>query len=393
VITIQEPIAILRSLNGPAARCLLALLMSDQPLPSTRLAQLTQSSRSSIISAMQVLADLGFAERASPHSGWRLTPGAIGMFLAERPQGEVVQPAENAGGVAIKVESEPQANRAERAISTPVVVVKNNLESKITSTTTPITDSGNSQEISGEEVTEATLDADVSILGPRNPESRHHQRVNAVLNATPLLFGERILGPASRYPDLDLLLAWIAECYTHPSGLRKPARVVYSNLKHGRAPQEHYLHDPLAHLPTRFLQKAGLPVPEDRLIGLEGDGQPPSGESDETDLHRAGPEPPPHASLVAPLENASGRTPAQIWELILQSLRDQMPVGVYRRWVQPASLVAYNSKERSFLVAAQDEDSRLWLEDRLGRTLERGLQGFCGPGARVDFVGPVQTGG
>jgi len=89
--------------------------------------------------------------------------------------------------------------------------------------------------------------------------------VARILDATRLLFGERLHGPPSRYPDIGLLLAAIAEAYVRRQSLRKPARVAYANLKRGIDPGSEFLANPLIHLPDNFLSAVGLsptvPVP------------------------------------------------------------------------------------------------------------------------------------
>jgi hypothetical protein len=93
-----------------------------------------------------------------------------------------------------------------------------------------------------------------------------------ILAASDLLFGEAVLGPPQRYANLDLLLGHLADVYNRRESLRKPARVVYANIKQGILPPEKYRRNPLDYLPRDFLEAAGL-------ISCEG-SKVDSGDSD-----------------------------------------------------------------------------------------------------------------
>ncbi len=165
--------------------------------------------------------------------------------------------------------------------------------------------------------------------------------VARILDATRLLFGERLHGPPSRYPDVRLLLATIAEAYTRRHSLRKPARVAFANLKRGVDPGSEFLADPLLHLPGSFLEAAGLPChpPAVDAPGWRGAARrdhPPG-----RPAARASP-----LSLPA-CRCAIRRSAAQVWEIALETLRLELPRHVFHSHLEACDLATYDPVESS----------------------------------------------
>jgi hypothetical protein len=194
-----------------------------------------------------------------------------------------------------------------------------------------------------------------------------------------MLFDEPVLEPPGGLPDAWLALAVIAEAFKNRRSLRKPARVVYTNLKNRRRPAGVYCRDPLSFLPAEFLQRAGLAAPEPQPEPDLENAMDTPGEDEST------PEPPADPSLDLPAGRPD-KTAAQAWQEALGELRLQMPDSLFRRWVSQSELVRFDPEECAFTAAVDDDKTCLWLEDRLTRLLERLLVGICNRPARVRFV-------
>ncbi len=212
------------------------------------------------------------------------------------------------------------------------------------------------------------------------PSTTDIQQISRILDATRLLFGERLHGPPSRYPDVRLLLAAIAEAYTRRGSLRTPARVAYANLKRGVDPGAEFLADPLAYLPREFLVAAGLASPP------PAEAEPPG--DDPTDEEDAPEDPLPaiHPSLDLPADAAARRSAAQVWEIAVQALRCELSPSINRRYLKPCWLAAFDPASATFTVGVPAEQDRLWLEDRLAARLTHLLNGICDRSCQVQFM-------
>ena len=218
--------------------------------------------------------------------------------------------------------------------------------------------------------------------------------VARILDATRLLFGERLHGPPSRYPDIGLLLAAIAEAYVRRQSLRKPARVAYANLKRGIDPGSEFLANPLIHLPDNFLSAVGL-SPHARGLAPQS-GELPFASSAEgilsDDDAQFGPDaqedrlPEPHPSLGMHADVQGRRTAAQVWEIAQETMRYELPRPVFIARLEACILASYDPAAALFTVSVPDEQARLWLEDRLSAKLSRLLTGICDRPSSVCFT-------
>jgi hypothetical protein len=241
-------------------------------------------------------------------------------------------------------------------------------------------------------------------------------RLRRILAATHTLFGEVVLGPPERYPDETLLLASIAEAHNCRVHLRRPARVVYSNLKNGVPPAQEFLDDPLAHLPVDFLRQAGL---ADGVEDLEGEGDEYAGLEGhasvgggvETGGERVDAEPGPESTAAPrrptadvsvdllvipsaganPAERAPGRVSGSArwaWRLARTNLLLDMRLPTFEHYVESLQLVHFDPLECAFTIWAPDESVHAWVEARLKPSLERLLSGACHRTASVTITYP-----
>jgi hypothetical protein len=205
------------------------------------------------------------------------------------------------------------------------------------------------------------------------------EQISRILAATRLLFGERLHGPPSRYPDVGLLLAAIAEAYVRRSSLRTPARVAYANLKRGVDPGAEFLADPLAYLPADFLAEAGLAYTMHAERGGVDDDASTDVETAEDSL------PASHPSLDLPADASARRSAAQAWEIAVQALRSEMPRSLYRLYLEPCRLSSFDTETAAFTIVVPGEPARLWLQDRLTARLTHLLNGICDRHCSVRF--------
>ena len=185
---------------------------------------------------------------------------------------------------------------------------------------------------------------------------------------------------------MRLLLAAIAEAYVRRESLRKPARVAYANLKRGVDPGSEFLADPLAYLPAGFLAQAGLPQPS----GAEPPDPIPDGAEAGADAPAASdtlvdPLPEAHPSLALPAGAHGGRSAAQVWQVVWETLRYELSRPVFETYLAGCSLASFDPADAVFNVAVPDEQSCLWLQDRLSVQLSRLLTGICDRPCHVCF--------
>jgi hypothetical protein len=213
--------------------------------------------------------------------------------------------------------------------------------------------------------------------------------VGKILAATRQLFGERVMGAPKQYPDPVRLLAAIAEAYQNRHALRKPARVVFKNLKNETDISPEYLEDPLSYLPESFLQAAGLPQPSTPaksvyaryLEGLPAEESFEEGESLDSPALSD-----PHPSLSHRAGDHPTRTAVEAWTMAKSILESQVELGVYQKFFARACLACYDSASNTFTVTVEDALARDWLRERSTRLVERLLVGICNRPATVLFV-------
>lgn len=73
-----------------------------------------------------------------------------------------------------------------------------------------------------------------------------------------------------------------------------------------------------------------------------------------------------------------------IWQAALGELRLQMTKATFDTWVRNTQLVS--CQDDVFVIGAQNEFARDWLENRLLTTVERTLVGIVGCPVEVRFV-------
>lgn len=346
----NNPIALLRALKGAAASCLLALAMHGSPATAAWLERMTGYSPNTVAEALQVLLELGLAQRRSRNGGFELAPGARALLSGS---GELESDrdalAEGFGGG-----SEEAAVPSECAIL-------------------PQTES------ESQEVAEMNPHTDSDSVLPEKPPNPPLE-VSRVLRATLKLFGEPVHGPPERYPDVWLLLATIAEAYDRRDRLRNPARVVYTNLKNGSQPAVRYRENPQKYLPGAFLREIGLPEPEEKA----GYGDWESEAVDERDAPQQALAPP-NPALDLPASQDGRRSARQVWQSARAVLGGQMHSHTYIRMIAPLQLVHFEAENATFTFAAPDDYRREWLEQHCTRIFLQVLGGLCNREVEVEF--------
>jgi hypothetical protein len=347
-----SPLTLARSLKGAPLACLFVLLIAGEPRRAGDLGQATGYSPNSITAGLRLLADLHLIEK-SP-DGWRIPDRLRDALLNLH-----ASPATLVNRDAFPSYRDSTRSGGEESDSSPFDFVPPPLEQP-------------------SQFAEQQQNLQIFGISTGNPPCQPD--VARILDATRLLFGERLHGPPSRYPDVRLLLATIAEAYTRRQSLRKPARVAYANLKRGVDPGSEFLADPLIYLPRNFLEAAGLPFhppAEDMLAGDELPSEifPQAGELLE-----------PHPSLSLPADAQFRRSALQVWEIAWQALRMDLPHHVFHSHLEACVLAAYDPVEAIFTLAAPDEQACLWLEDRLSAKITRLLTGICDRPCSVHFV-------
>jgi hypothetical protein len=213
--------------------------------------------------------------------------------------------------------------------------------------------------------------------------------VPRILAATRQLFGERVMGNPARYTDPVRLLAAIAEAYQNRRALRKPARVVFKNLRNETNISPEYLEDPLSFLPESFLQEAGLPRPRSPAKSaysryLAGLPDYDVDEEEQVQSPLALPDLDPSLSLL--VADPPSRPAAEAWTLAISTLESQLDPDLFSKYLAGATFVRYDFPSNTFTVAVTDPYTRDWLQERLGKLIGRLLNGICGRPASVLFV-------
>jgi hypothetical protein len=213
--------------------------------------------------------------------------------------------------------------------------------------------------------------------------------VPRILAATRQLFGERVMGAPEEYPDPVRLLAAIAEAYQNRQALRKPARVVFMNLRKERNFYPEYLEDPCAFLPESFLEEAGLPRVRAALDPVHARYN--AGLPDYADGGAEEPADPPlpfepHPSVSQEVGENPGCTAACAWSQAMSVLESQLDRGAFSRYLERSNLARYDDALNLFTVAVEDAYARDWLQERLAKLAGRLLVGICGRQANVLFL-------
>jgi hypothetical protein len=364
----HNPVALLRALKGPAASCLLALVMGADsaltPATSAWLEHVTGYSANTVSDARRVLLDLGLVQRPARNGGVQLAPGVRQLLV-------------DAG---INPPVAPEALPSNREIAPPpyspvMEPYPQNLPGNASFRAAAPDSESESLEV--EENRSLSPDSD----SPSEPQN-YPIDVPRLLHATARLFGEPVHGAPERYPDALLLLATIAEAYDRRSRLRNPARVVYTNLKNGALPAARYRQDPLAYLPADFLRQSGLPE-QARSPGYGGWTSTPELTDPATPVTS---EPLPHPSTGLPASRNGARSALQVWQSCQPILSGRFHPQTYSRMIGFLRLARYDPATVTFTFAAADDYQRAWLEQRCTLLFQQVLSGLCDRPVRVKFT-------
>jgi hypothetical protein len=366
----DSPASLVRSLKGAPLACLFILLLSGDALRAGELCQATGYSPNSITAALRLLAHLNLIVKTP--DGWRVTPPLRGTLLHSTGSSENIAIRDLPASIR---ESNPSGGEDINSDLLSIPPPPPDSAPQIVRFTSrpglPASKIYPRESFSGEQQGAFTPE--------RSSRDANLEQVSRILAATPLLFGERLHGPPSRYPDVRLLLAAIAEAYARRSSLRTPARVAYANLKRGVEPEAEFLADPLAHLPADFLAEAGLALPAHAEGERVDDDVSPDVDAAEDRL------PASHPSLDLPADASARRSAAQVWEIAVQVLRSDLPRSYYRLYLESCRLSSFDPETAAFTIMAPGEPARLWLQDHLTARLTHLLNGICDRPCSVRF--------
>jgi hypothetical protein len=223
-------------------------------------------------------------------------------------------------------------------------------------------------------------------VNPEKPEERHFAvDLVRLLQYSPKLFGEPLLGSPAIYQEPRRLLALVAQTYHNRRQFRRPARMVYNAYREGRVPAAVYWNDPSRYLPADFVTLAGLPSQDSWRGWSPTPALEPVQAFTQSDgcLAPTSPE-----TSQAPSSSASGVDPedARHWRAGLDQLNLELDRGIYLRYVQNLILVDCDLETGECTVGCRDQGSQEWLESRLKRRLERLFIGVWAREVRVTFL-------
>ena len=84
------------------------------------------------------------------------------------------------------------------------------------------------------------------------------------------------------------------------------------------------------------------------------------------------------------MPSISSSLPERAWQMVLDQLRTDMPLGSYNTWVKPVRFVSF--EDGIFTLEADSPKAREWLQDRMTMLVQRQLQGILNQPIAVRFV-------
>ena len=328
-----NPLRYLRALKGAPLSILVALKLIGKPVSQAWLESATGYTDKTLSRALLYLQEIGLVN-GSPGFGWIVSEAEIVVTA--------IQPL-------LETESRNFSDSDEEEDEEENLDLNHKQDSR--SSSPPRASDGlarNYSDSKSEIVAEMPITADLQL-----PVAR-------LLRAAGVMPGEITAILADASVGLEDALAEIAYCYKPGNGIRLPDRIIGRNLLEGHRPSAEYYEHPEGMIPK--------PLPP---------------EAEEGEEPATGLLPPvPDDSVHLPLEGCP-LTPLQAWERAREQLRPEMPRGSWTTYLEPAWLREY--REGVFVVEAQGEYAREWLESRLTSTLERVLSGICNQSMRVRF--------
>ena len=191
-----------------------------------------------------------------------------------------------------------------------------------------------------------------------------------------LLFGKPVAWqPAFARKDPGEILAWLAQAHAawRAKKINRPWGLVYRALRgelRQNRPDERFRSDPLAHLPSDYLQACGLAQPLRARPVQAPDDEEPLEDGDlpvEADLREQTPQ-------------------AKAWQAVLTRLAQEMPRGPFETWLADTRALDWDAPGGLLRVAARDAEAVDWLESRVQSTAGRLLCGILNCAVHVQFV-------
>lgn len=97
------------------------------------------------------------------------------------------------------------------------------------------------------------------------------------------------------------------------------------------------------------------------------------------------------SSIFRQVFQGSTKTPADLWERIVETLRLEMPKAAFDINIDPTFPWFYDPTAGRIQIAAPDDQVRAWLQDRLRATVERMAAGIANRQIEIEFIVPEET--
>lgn len=82
----------------------------------------------------------------------------------------------------------------------------------------------------------------------------------------------------------------------------------------------------------------------------------------------------------------SGKTPEQIWGLILTELKGTMSKATFDTWVKPSKVLEWDVGAGRLVIVVRNANALQWLDLRLRRLIENSARYVIGLNTEIDFV-------
>jgi len=224
-----------------------------------------------------------------------------------------------------------------------------------------------------------------------------------ILAATPLLEGFGEQGVVTGRLDVNSLepqvvLGWIAQAYAQREKLSTPPALVYARLRDfhttGKKPSAQFYVNPLAYLPSRFLETLRLITfdcahcSEKFLHSADLDAHMQSAHADTLTVEIVEAEAQPvadlyHAERVSAMIN-SRMNAEQAWKSVIKTLRETMAPASWETWLRDS--LAVDHTDGRLVVGCRNVFVRDWLANRVSADAQRTLADLLGQRTAVEFV-------
>ena len=219
------------------------------------------------------------------------------------------------------------------------------------------------------------------------------QENRALLRKARLMFGKPVNWHESfaEIPSSEVL-GWLAQAWqAYQRGrLDRPWGLVYRGLLGGlrqKQPDRAYQVEPWRSLPEDYLEACGLAA----FAGGQDDWEPPDRDelpagSQEPDLDPDELDFEAEQADMQPAGMPGEDRIVKAWQAVLMDLEGSTTRATFSTWMRDTRPVGWDESTGLLSVAARDQKTVEWLDDRLTSTTQRLLCGILNRGVRVRFV-------